>query len=235
MSPRAEPLRPWRRHQLVWLDEFGWYRILATSPGSAGHDAQVQGCLELWAERRWPLVVTRQAPEQVAASSTTPLALGLPAPARWGRRRIAVEVLVSAVCRRREFPLAAEALPLLPAEAQGRWKELCVEFERLALVARIYGSYGWQQLTGMDYLHPGSDIDLLLEVADEHLADAACGLLQRAALAAPRIDGELVFPVGTSVAWREWARWRAGETSRILVKRIDDAVLIETPPWEFCT
>lgn len=226
-------MRPWRRHQLVWVDEFGWYRILAASPELAGYDAQVQGCLELWAERRWPLVVTRQA-DLAAAGPTVPLALGLPAPACWGRRRIAVEVPANAVCRRGEFPLAAEAGPMLPAEAQGSWAALCAEFERLGLVARVYGSYGWQQLTGLDHLHPGSDIDLLIPVADAPLADAACALLQRAAPAVPRIDGELSFPDGASVAWREWVRWRAGETARILVKRIDGAALVDAPCWGAC-
>lgn len=225
---------PWRRHQLVWLDEFGWYRILIAAPGSAEHDAQVQGCLELWAQRRWPLVVRQRAVDRAAAGSPLPLALGLPAPAGWGRRRIGVEVAADAVCRRGEFPLAAEVRLLLPAEAQGRWEDLCAGFERLGIMARVYGSYGWQRLTGLDHLHPASDIDLLLAVADATLADAACALLQRAAPMAPHIDGELAFPDGSAVAWREWARWRVGQTRSVLVKRIDSTVLVETLPWEVC-
>jgi len=106
--------------------------------------------------------------------------------------------------------------------------------ERLALrrvAARAYGSYGWQQLTGLEYVHPQSDLDLLLEVATGAQADKACAQLRDAQLGPLRIDGELTFEDGGSVAWREWLRFRAGETDRVLVKRIAGATLEDAAAW----
>jgi phosphoribosyl-dephospho-CoA transferase len=45
-----------------------------------------------------------------------------------------------------------------------------------------------------------------------------------------RLDGELVFPDGAAVAWREWHACRGGRTRRLLVKRLDGATLAEAQP-----
>lgn len=222
-----------RRHQLVWLDEYGWYRILAaasTQPAPAP-DLQVLACLELWAERRWPLVVTRQAVDPATASPDTPLALGLAAPSCWGRRALTVTASARAVVRHGEFAAAADFGPSLPATARAGWTRLCEDLARLGVAARVYGSHGWQRLTGLDYVHAQSDIDLQLDVAQPAQADQVCALLQGAALGALRIDGELAFNDGASVAWREWLRLRAGETDRVLVKRIASVTLEDARGW----
>ena len=114
--------------------------------------------------------------------------------------------------------------------------------------ARVYGSFGWQHLTGLGYLHPGSDLDLLVRVRDAAGADVALAALQEAAAAfaphaeppggsrladaaggeiplAPRLDGELAFDDGRAVAWREWATWRDGRARQVLVKTSSGAYL----------
>ncbi|HVR50906.1 MAG TPA: malonate decarboxylase holo-[acyl-carrier-protein] synthase, partial [Pseudorhodoferax sp.] len=67
------------RHQLAWLTPAGWQRVRA-----GAWDAQAQDCLAHWARQRLPLVVTRQRPRPGDT-----VGLGLPAPNRWQRRRIA--------------------------------------------------------------------------------------------------------------------------------------------------
>jgi len=106
-----------------------------------------------------------------------------------------------------------------------------VLFALLGIVARAYGSYGWQQLTGLEYVHPRSDLDLLLEVATGAQADRACAHLRDAQLGPLRLDGELAFDEGGSVAWREWLRFRSGETDRVLVKRIAGTTLEDAAAW----
>ena len=214
-----------RRQQLVWLDEYGWFRVLSGQPDAPGWDSQALECLEFWAERSLPLVVTRQLAGRTDDDGDTLLTLGLPAPARWGRRRLLVQLSTSAVRRVGEFPLAASALSALPAAAQPAWAELCAGFDRLQLTARIYGSYGWQQLTGLDHLHPDSDIDLQVMVASGLQADAAAALLSASGIATPRLDGEICFAGGASVAWREWAQLRTGPQRQIGVKRLEGATL----------
>jgi len=231
-------MKPLRRHQLVWLDEFGWYRALAAASSSASMSGQrtaeaatVLHCLEHWAEQRWPLVVTRQPVEPPAGVSDVPLALGLPAPARWERRAIGVSVSLRDVARRDEFPLLAALIPSLPANARAGGRSLCEGLARLGVVARAYGSYGWQQLTGLEYVHPHSDLDLLLDVATVAQADQACAQLRDARLGPLRIDGELTFEDGRSVAWREWLRFRSRQTDRVLVKRIAGTTLEDAAAW----
>ena len=231
-------MKPLRRHQLVWLDEFGWYRVLAAASSSASiSDEQPAGaasaldCLEHWAQQRWPLVVTRQSVEPPADMSDMPLALGLPAPARWGRMPIGVSASSRGVARRDEFPLLAALIPSLPAAAQAGGRSLCEGLAQLGVVARAYGSYGWQQLTGLEYVHSRSDLDLLLDVASPTQADQACVKLREARLGLMRIDGELSFDDGRSVAWREWLRFRSGQVDRVLVKRIAGATLEDAAAW----
>ncbi len=232
----AQPAR-WRRHQLVWLDDEGWQSALAPPP-PARRDLQALDCLRHWARHGLPLVVTRQ-PSTAAAVSAgggvdpppALLSVGLAAPARWQRLRLALEVPTSAVRRVGVFPSAAAVSAALPAAVHAAWSRLCAGFDRLAITARVYGSHGWQQISGLDHVHDGSDIDLAVAVAGMAQADAAVALLLRCGFETPRIDGELVFDDGAAVAWREWALWRAGEVDRVLVKRLHGAAIERTGSW----
>ena len=228
-------MKPLRRHQLVWLDEYAWYRVLATTlpsnEQSQTSSTETTDCLAHWAQQRWPLVVTRQLAEAVAGPPDGVLALGLGAPARWGRQAISVTASLRGVARQGDFPLARELGPELPTAAQAGWGLLCERLARLGVPARVYGSYGWQQLTGMDYVHAGSDIDLLIDVSNAAQADEASTLLLAADSGPVRIDGELAFEDGASVAWREWLRFRSGQADRILVKRLTGATLEGAESW----
>lgn len=223
-------MKPLRRHQLVWLDEFAWYGVLARGPLQAT-STEAADCLAHWAQQGWPLVVTRQPPEALAGTDDAPLALGLAAPARWGRRAISVTASLRGVTRQSGFPLAAEIGPQLPAQAQAGWGRLCEQLRRRGLVARVYGSHGWQHLTGLDYVHGESDIDLLVEVQSPAQADEAATLLQSAQAGRVRIDGELVFEDGAAVAWREWLHFRSGQVDSILAKRLSGASLEGGSAW----
>lgn len=227
-------MHAWRRHQLVWLDDDGWRGVLASWTEAPQHDAQALECLRHWAGQRWPLVVTRQRADPACAGAAAPLALGLPAPARWERRRIAIDVPLRAVLRQGEFAAASEVGPTLPASARAAWLTLCAGLASLGVTARVYGSHGWQQLTGLTYVHPQSDIDLLLPVQAAPQADRVCALLLRGAPHMPRTDGELAFLNGAAVAWREWVQWRSGQVRQVLVKRIEGSTLEDPAQWLAC-
>ena len=228
-------MKPLRRHQLVWLDEYAWFRVLAGASSSQDPAqavaAEAMDCLAHWAQQRWPLVVTRQACEVVAGPPDAVLALGLAAPAQWGRQSICVTASLGGVVSQGDFPLADAVGPVLPAEAQAGWAALCEGLASLGVVERVYGSYGWQQLTGMSYVHAGSDIDLLIDVSAPAQADQVAALLLAAQSLPLRIDGELAFANGAAVAWREWLRFRSGQTGQILVKRLAMAGLEDAGTW----
>jgi len=206
------------RQQLVRLSVDGWSRVLQRP-----WDAEARACLGLWAERGLPLVVTRQPP-----SHGELLATGLPAPARFGRRRLAVAVAPHDVLFLDEFPSATAATRLLPRTLAATWRTLLAELAAKDCAARVYGGYGWQALARMAYVHAGSDIDLMLPVASSAHADAVAQVLVAMAWDGPRLDGELLLPDGGAVAWREWVEHREGRAAQVLVKRLR-GVALETP------
>jgi len=211
-------LTPLHRHQLARLTTAGWERLL-----DQDWDATARECLAHWAAHRLPLVVTRQ-----RASDPRPeplITMGLPAPERWQRRRLTLEVPRREIAYFDEFPCAGEVTPLLPKAARADWRRLGTLMLAEGLVVRVYGSYGWQHLSRLDHVHRGSDIDVWAAVSDPGQADAAAALLQTFACAGPRLDGELAFPNGVSVAWREWPAWRGGRARSLLAKSLEGASL----------
>jgi len=213
----------WRRQQLVRLSTEGWARILA-----APWDDEARDCLALWARRGLPLVVTRQPPSQADV-----LATGLPAPASHRRRRIAVAVAPRDVRLVDEFPGAAAVTHQLPPALAPAWHALLGALSADGCAARVYGGHGWQALTGLAYLNPASDVDLLLPVRSAAQADAVSRRLahaQEQGWSGPRLDGELLFDDGAAVAWREWLAYREGRTAQVLVKRLHGVALEHFEP-----
>ena len=182
-----------RRHRLVRLSRDGWASVLARV-----WDAPARHCLAHWAAHGLPLVVTRQSP-----GASDLIALGLPAPTRWERRRIALHVARGSVSCFEEFPDVAEVLWLLPPPARAAARRLQDGLGACGAQARIYGSYGWQVLSGLDHVRPGSDLDVWVHVEDAAQADEVAHRLSHWAVEHPRLDGELMFPDGSAVAWRE--------------------------------
>ena len=207
-----------RRHRLAFVSDEGWATVL-----DRPWDAQARACLMHWSLHRLPLVVTRQSVD--ANSIIAPLDLGLPAPERWGRRRLALQLPRGYVMRFDEFPGLASVVSSLPAAARDAVSNLEGALAACGTAAHVYGSFGWQALTGLDHVRPGSDLDLWVPVQDEAQADLVSGHLRDWALDRPRLDGELVFADGAAVAWREWIEWRAGRAQAVLVKRVTGAEL----------
>lgn len=205
---------PLRRHQLVYLTASGWAYALGRP-----WDTSAAELLRGWSQRGLPVVVSRQ-PEGMPQGDA---AFGLPAPLNFGRRRIALQLPLSAIAWIDEFPPATAVLRLLRRPMRERVQSLLEGLGRLEAPARAYGSYGWQLLTGEAYLHANSDLDLWIRAENCGQADAVGALLQACTAESLRVDGELAFPGGKAVAWREWVEWRAGRTRGLLVKSLTQA------------
>jgi len=201
------------RHQLAWLSAAGWRRLLAR-----GWDTEAHACLHHWAEHRLPAVVTRQLDD---GSDT--LALGLCAPRRWSHRRIALRVAPGEVLHFGEFPRLEEIVMQLPQGAQPPARQLAAALQACGATARVYGSQGWQHLSGLQHVRDGSDLDLWVGVAGVDHADAVAAALDAFSSPSRRLDGELVFEGDAAVAWREWLAWRGGRVRSLLVKRLRGA------------
>ncbi len=98
-------------------------------------------------------------------------------------------------------------------------------FSRLAVAAaaagiaiRVYGSWMWQALTGERHVHEGSDLDVLVDVADVSAADRVTAFLAEIEpTLAFRLDGEISFASLGEVNWREYQQ--AGP--EVLLKSVD--------------
>lgn len=206
--------RPLHRHQLARLSPGGWQRLLA-----GDWDPEARDCLQHWATQGLPLVVTRQPHDDDV------IALGLCAPACWQRRRLALRARPAEVTGFDEFPPLPALTAQLPPAAQAPARALVLALQGCRANAHVYGSHGWQHLTGLSHVREGSDLDLWVGVADARHADAVARALDAFAVPGCRLDGELVFPGGAAVAWREWQAWRAGRAAALLVKHLHGAAM----------
>ena len=115
--------------------------------------------------------------------------------------------------------------------------------QALKAEVRVYGSYGWQFLTGMPYVRAGSDLDLSVHAPDLHaalraldwlsqtvaLGEAGYGGRSPSARLPLRVDGEIVFPQGQALAWRELQQLRQGAVAQALVKDRHSLRLLDWP------
>ncbi|WP_114969635.1 malonate decarboxylase holo-[acyl-carrier-protein] synthase [Rhodoferax ferrireducens] len=194
------------RNQLVRIDTLAWQQIEARA-----WDPQAQEILAHWRAHSLPLVVCRQRDD----ASPDQICLGLPAPMQWSRRRLALRVPLDQIQVSGFFP------SFLQVARASHWGLAAMDFDSalssLGVNTRVYGSHGWQFLTDLPYLHDESDIDLSLHVDD---FEAARRVVQQLATTElhRRIDGEIVFPTGEAIAWRELQKLLAGQTTQVMVK-----------------
>jgi len=115
--------------------------------------------------------------------------------------------------------------------AHGAVRELLGRLDTSHATARVFGSYGWQAISGLDHVRTDSDLDLSIPVEGAAQADAVVRALGSFEAERPRLDGELMFANGAAVAWREWREWRAGRARAVMVKRLDGVCLQSDTAW----
>lgn len=209
------------RHSLVWLQPEGWQEAESSAA------ADCREAIMQWRQADWPLIARR--PDADAGSDECCLGLALPPdPASGCKRRIGLRVARSRV-RRIDAPLTvAQAIDGAPAKWQSSLARLEEQADSAGVTLRVFGSLALQALTGQPYLTPASDIDLLFTPESVRQLDAGMDLLGAAAARLP-LDGEVVFPGGQAVAWKEWANAvRAGEGMRVLTKDMGGVRLART-------
>jgi phosphoribosyl-dephospho-CoA transferase len=208
----------YRRHDLVWLTPQGWdtaLRGLTDAPRALALDWQVRGL---------PAVVRRTEPGMPPAL----LCLGIPAPPDAHGQK----VRLGFAAERRHIEKVTPALALDEAEAPSAWQpglaSLRIALRAAGIDCRVFGSLAMQTLTGDRYLSATSDVDLLLRPLDGAQLGTGVALLARHAQSLP-LDGEIEFPFGHAVSWKEWrgadSHSRDG-ADRVLAKHLDAVALL---------
>jgi phosphoribosyl-dephospho-CoA transferase len=197
------------RHDWVHLGE-GWEGHLC-APLSAENSQEV----ESWRRRGLPLVVARRQP----ADSEDDLRLGLALP---DKRRVGVHVAAPAAVAYAGPPALAAALASAPAAWRPLLGAVARAVDALGVPCRVFGSLAWQHLSGLPYVRPGSDVDLLFAPRRWPAVEDLLAALERLGdPGGPRLDGEIMLPDGGAVAWRELA----ARPSKLLVKGPMDVTL----------
>lgn len=156
------------------------------------------------------------------------VALGLPLPLDLGKKRVALTVHPSTVQSVARPPLLSDVLDILPALWSARIGKLCADLTAHTADVRVVGSLAWQYLTGETYLHPKSDIDVVIHATGIDELKTLLRILADSDLSpGPRIDGEIVAPGGEAVSWRELL----GSGRDILVKDIRGPRVVLREDW----
>ncbi|OWY36862.1 malonate decarboxylase holo-[acyl-carrier-protein] synthase [Herbaspirillum aquaticum] len=218
MSMSSAPALAGSRHHLLWLNEAGWARLLA-----GGGDARQQATLQHWQRMRWPLIVRRRDVE--ASDEEICVGIALPPDPQGNKPRIALRVRADDVASSRApfllRDIVAARLSGLPAAWQTGLTELQEHMARAGIALSVFGSLAWQAVTAQAYLRSSSDIDLLFQPRSQSQLEAGVRLLAWQAMFLP-LDGEIVFPDGAAVSWKEWrqvAVLGSHPEGQVLVKR----------------
>ncbi len=148
--------------------------------------------------------------------------VGLPLPPGVGKLRLSFQLDPADIAGR----LTARTLRAARGDVPPAWlptvDTLLGLVDRTGVEPRVFGSLLWQGLTGLTYLSPTSDLDLLWPVNAPAVAARIVRSLAAIEQENPvRLDGELLLPDGGGVQWREWH----GNPSEVLVKNLSGVEL----------
>jgi phosphoribosyl-dephospho-CoA transferase len=212
--------RPWRRHDLLHVAPDVWASLLAFRPPLA--DLPLLG---EWADRGWPVIVRRRC----EADDRHLVPVGVPLPPLAGKRRVALLIPPDGVLQRSLPP----SLHATAKAADPGWRStidaLVAVGARSGVEPAAFGSLLWQHLTGLAYLSPHSDLDVLWPIpANFDVHSLVCSIAEIQHDAPLRIDGEIIFPDGSAVNWRElWNVHQAPDRATVLAKTMESVRLLD--------
>lgn len=207
------------RHDLVWLSDQGWRQARDMAP------AHCRDMIETWRQEDWPAIVRRADADLLPDQ----LSLGIAMPPRATdacKTRVGFRVQQSDISKISPPLSIAQIRETTPAPWHPFLSALDSDAAAQGLSIRVYGSVALQALTQQPYLTAASDIDVLLQPATNVQLHRGLDLLNSYSHHLP-LDGEIVFPNGHAVAWKELSaalRTKCGQ--RVLVKEMHKVSLV---------
>jgi len=189
-------MRP-ERHRFVTLKP-GWRDHVRPIPACSAEEHTWKRLCE-WIDAGGCLVVASAQPDDPPSS----LRLGYATP---DKQRIGLWVDETAVAALLPEVTLDQARVVAPASWSATIDAVLAVADRFNLAVTVFGSLAWQMQAGETYLHPQSDLDLVLRSTpasrqDLKWIDALADVL--ASHDQPRIDGEVLLPDGCAVPIRE--------------------------------
>jgi phosphoribosyl-dephospho-CoA transferase len=211
--------RPWRRHDLLHVAPDVWALALAHCQSLA------DPLLEDWADRGWPVIVRRHGEEE----DRNLVPVGVPLPPAAGKRRVALLIPPNGVLKHSVAPSLHVAARVADPGWRSTINALLAVGTRCGVEPSAFGSLLWQHLTGLAYLTPHSDLDVLWPIpADFDVLSLVSSIAEVQRTAPLQIDGEIIFPDGSAVNWRElWNARRASDQGIVLAKTMEGVRLLD--------
>lgn len=215
------PSHPYRRHDLLRIEPKAWRGMLAATNGLDPLAGEARQLVEGWAGRGWPVIVRR-----CGANGGDDVAVGLPLPPGLGKLRLGLFLPADSGMTAVAAVSPDEAARSAPATLRPQLAAVAALGAGLGLRLSVFGALLWQHLTGLAYLRPGSDIDLLWPAPRPDRLDELLENIVALDTAGPaRLDGEIVLPTGEAVNWRELHTQRVRSGGTVLVKSMQGAEL----------
>jgi phosphoribosyl-dephospho-CoA transferase len=213
-----------RRHDLLQVDEAAWDAALGAHPCFTELPSPARDLVVAWARNAWPVIVRRLRPGDSAGYAPA----ALPLPPSVGKQRLAFILPAESVAVRGPV-LLREAAEAAPKTWQPVISSLVQLGETFGTPARVFGALLWEHVTGLHYLGPQSDLDLLWAPPDMEAATALVRALRRVEGAGPiRLDGEMLLPSGAGVQWRELCEAEDNPNGEVLVKTMSGVESVPT-------
>jgi len=191
------------RHHWVRLDA-GWERHLRSPL-----EPEARERISDWCAQGRPFVVARED----LADTDEDLRLGLALP---DKRRVCLHVGRGAALSWRPPPALRDVLRTAPEVWRSTLRRIHFLGETIGVPVGVFGSLAWEYLSGVRYVRPDSDVDLLFSPSRWTDVERLLSELEATSRASSgvRLDGEVLLPDGGAVAWRELA----SRPHRLLIK-----------------
>lgn len=194
------PSHAYRRHDLLRVEPEAWRRILLATDGLDRLAAEPRRLVDDWAMRGWPVIVRRS----TLGDDESAIAVGLPLPPALGKPRLGLAIPAGCVVTGVAALCPAQAMRSAPEHLRPQLEAAADLGRRFGLRPAVFGALLWQHLTGLDYLRPSSDIDLIWPMPCSGVLDELLDGLAALDDAGPaRLDGEIILRNGEAVNWRE--------------------------------
>jgi len=184
-----------RRHSFAWITDSGGSWQLAE--GETPQNEVV--CLRDWIARGRPVIIRRPC----ISDDGKFVYVGLSLPPDPVKRRLAFRLPFFSLTNVVEPPLWTECAEAFSESSEMASPILSV-IEAAKLPLQTFGSYAWQHYTGLSYLTPHSDIDLIVPINRHEDWRRFRQLMSETQKTDQRVDLEIILNGDASFHWREF-------------------------------
>jgi phosphoribosyl-dephospho-CoA transferase len=184
-----------RRHSFVWITDSGSSSRFAEGKTTLNDVV----CLRNWLGRGRPVIIRRPCISEDGKS----VYVGLSLPPDPVKRRLAFRLPFSSLANVVEPPLWTECAQAF-SESSHMASPILSIIEAAKLPLQTFGSYAWQHHTGLSYVTPHSDIDLIIPINRREDWRRFRHLMSETQMTDHRVDLEIILNGDASFHWREF-------------------------------